>query len=225
MHGVLHSDPMYLLAIRHVAGSLLSEVLGERSPNTEGEDELLRCALETVVKGISFLALVDDIDFRAACLVTLSALLFVDGGVQPPIGRLFYAKPERSRPEAMEFWCMNDMLIGITHHPMLVQAIPGGPPPLVRTEAVACRLRCAYVAATMVLLGGDTTPPIVNVNEELGLRLAIEHASYVCSVGLLVFPELHQPSGTEVYRLQREAVMRLHTIWYIHRRTPNIGLV
>ena len=123
LHGVLRSDPMRLITIKGAAPSnrLLSEVSNERSPNTEGEDELLRRALDTIATSSAFLALIDDIDFRAACLVTMPALLFPEGAAANLLGRLFYAKVDRASASGMEFFCMNEMVIDtspkLTTHP------------------------------------------------------------------------------------------------------------
>lgn len=75
---------------------------------------------------------------------------------------------------------MNEMVSGVARHPQLVAAMPGGLPPYARSAAAASRERCAYVAAVMTLLGGDTTPKIYGMTEETGLKLAVEHAAYVC---------------------------------------------
>ena len=170
-----------------------SQVEGPRSPNTEGEDELLRRGLDTVATGAPFVALIDDIDFRAASLVTLPRLLFVDdvvARVHP--GQLFWGKVDRSVAASMEYYSMNELVAGVASNAQLVAAIPAGPlAGTLRSEAVSRRLRCAYVAAVMVLLGGDTTPGIHCMNEELGLKLAVAHAPYVCAAGSLVAARLH----------------------------------
>ena len=222
LHGVLQRDPYHTITIDSSGPRLTSTVSTSRSPNTEGEDELLGRGLDHISTGSSFLALIDDIDFRAASLVTLPALMFPDAAATTTLGHLFYSKVDRTSASGMEFFSMNEMIEGIANNVTLAEAIRGGPPPLALTLPAAQRLRCAYVAAAMVLLGGDTTPGIHNVNEELGLKLAVHFASYVCSGSPLVFAAIHEASGTEIYKLDREAVIRLHRIWYIHRRTPDI---
>lgn len=60
------------------------------------------------------------------------------------------------------------------------------------------------------------------MNEEVGLKLAIDNSAYICHLGPLVVAENHRASSTEVYKLHKEAVLRLHRIWYLHRKTPDI---
>jgi hypothetical protein len=98
--------------------------------------------------------------------------------------------------------------------PALCEGIPGATPSVKR-------LRCAHVAAALVLMGGDTTPLIHGLSEEVGLRVAFDWAWYT---GVLVEAHTHEPSSLEVFRLRPEAVQRLHKVWYLHR-VPSIQKV
>jgi hypothetical protein len=104
LHGVLRADPFCTITIKAAASPavLLSQV-GEPSRNTEGEDQLLRCALDTIDLGKSYLSLIDDIDFRAAVCVTLPALQFPETPRATPLSKLFYAKVDRTSASAWSF--------------------------------------------------------------------------------------------------------------------------
>ena len=192
---------------------------GKVSANAEGEDQLWRHAIEEAKSGVGsgFLAYISDTDFKVAALVIMPIHLFLEDGAAPGIGRVMQASVDRSAPQHEQYWCMNELVSAVAILPILVEAIVGGPAPLSLTEAAAKRVRCAHVAAAIVLMGGDTTPSIHGLTEPIGLRGAI---MWVWYTGALV--EICVRDGHEVFRLLPEAVARLHKVWYVLRSTPNI---
>jgi hypothetical protein len=204
---------------RGVEGKVQVSV-GPRSANAEGEDQLWRHALEEVSRSAdaNFLAFISDTDFKEAALVLLPRRLFPDGAALPT-GHIFVASIDRSAPQTQQYWCMNELITAVARSPALADGIPGGPAPLVRTLAAAQRLRCGHLAAALVLMGGDTTPSIHGLTEQVGVSLVCAWAWYT---GPLVEAYTHHLSGLEVFKLIPEAVLRLHKVWYVLRSTPNI---
>ena len=195
---------------------------GPLSANAEGEEQLWRHALEEIIKVQdgslqSFMSFISDTDYKEASLVLLPRLLFADSGAIPT-GHVFVASIDRSAPQAEKYWSMNEFVTAVATSPALSDAIPGGPP-LMRSEHAARRMRCAHVAAALILMGGDTTPSIHGLTEERGLQLVVAWAWYT---GALVEPFTHAPSGLEVFRLVPIAVTRLHKVWPVLRTSPNI---
>ena len=193
---------------------------GEISDNAEGEDQLWRHALEEVSAGAHFLAYISDTDFKEAALVLLPRLLFPDPDTvmttPPNIGHIMVASVDRSAPQAEKYWSMNEFVTTVATSEVLTRAIPAG----TLGEMGARRVRCAHVAAALILMGGDTTPGIHGLTEELGLKLAVQWAWYT---GPLVEPFVHEGRiALEVFRLLPAAVSRLHKVWYVLRTTPNI---
>ena len=194
--------------------------VGTESPNAEGEDQLWRHAIDEARGGTNFLAFISDTDFKEAALVILPQLLWPNAIANPetgpePAGQVFVASIDRTAPQTEKYWCMNEFVTAIADFPALADGIPG-------VEAPVRRLRCAHVAAALILMGGDTTPSIHGLTEELGLRLALAWAWYT---GPLVEARTHSASSTELFRLRPEAVTRLHKVWYVLRTTPNIQKV
>jgi len=194
--------------------------MGEISDNAEGEDQLWRHALEEVSAGAHFLAYISDTDFKEAALVLLPRLLFPSSlttpSVTPNIGHVMVASVDRTAPQAEKYWSMNEFVTAVATSEVLTRAIPAG----TLGEMGARRVRCAHVAAALILMGGDTTPGIHGLTEELGLKLAVQWAWYT---GPLVEPFVHEGRiALEVFRLLPAAVYRLHKVWYVLRTTPNI---
>ena len=185
---------------------------GEPSPNAEGEDQLWRHACEEVSMGCNFLAYVADTDYKEAALVLLPRLMFPEHGAPShPLGLVFVAPVNRGAPQTQPYWCMNEFVDSVAMLPDLVIALPGDTP-------AARRLRCAHMAAVLVLLGGDTTPAIQGLADQ-GIQLAVSWAWYT---DWLVEASTHVASGLEIFRLKEDAVIRLHKILYLFRARPNI---
>ena len=184
--------------------------LGSASANAEGEDQLWRHAVEEASGGVNFLAYISDTDFKEASLVVMPRGLFPDDGSATITGSIMVASVDRGSPQTEPYWCLNELVVVVASSPLLCDGIPGDTP-------AAQRLRCAHIAAALILMGGDTTPLIHGLTEELGLKVAAEWAWYTGPV-----VEAYQHGGLEVFRLRPEAVLRLHRVWYIHRTTPNI---
>jgi hypothetical protein len=155
-----------------------------------------------------------------AALLVLPRLLFPDAAAPAAlaIGHVFVASIDRSAPQTEKYWSLNEFVTAVSTFPALTDAICGGPP-LLMSEFAARRIRCAHVAAILILMGGDTTPSIYGLTEEIGLQLAVGWTWYT---GALVEPVTHPLSGLEVFQLVPEAVTRLHKVWYVLRTTPNI---
>ena len=186
---------------------------GLPSANAEGEDQLWRHAVEEVERSTNFLAFISDTDFKEAALVTLPRLLWPDGGGDTSsVGRVMVASVDRSSPQSEPYWCMNELVEAVASLPALVDGIPGD------THATR-RLRCAHVAAALVLMGGDTTPAVHGLTEEAGLKAALTWAWYT---GCLVEPYQYSASSPEVFRVLPDAAVRLHKVWYLVRSTPNV---
>ena len=203
---------------RRAAAPKVDVVTGQPSANAEGEDQLWRHALDEALLGHNFLAMISDTDFKVMALVILPRHLFPDNGPALAMGRIFISSVDRSSPQAEPYWCANDLVCAVANSPALIDGIPGGPPILL-SSSQAQRIRCAHVAAAVVLMGGDTTPSIHGLTEELGLKLAVTWAWFT---GSLVETFEHQASGLEAFRLCPEAVRRLHKIWYLFRKMPTI---
>ena len=206
--------------VRRSVEPKLDVVTGQPSANAEGEDQLWRHALEEVSRGAHFLSFISDTDFKVAALLVLPRLLFPDAAAPAAlaIGHVFVASIDRSAPQTEKYWSLKEFVTAVSTFPALTDAIRGGPP-LLLSEFTARRIRCAHVAAILILMGGDTTPSIYGLTEEIGLQLGVGWTWYT---GALVEPVTHRLSGLEVFQLVPEAVTRLHKVWYVLRTTPNI---
>jgi hypothetical protein len=186
---------------------------GAPCPNAEGEDQLWLHAMAETSKGANFIAFISDTDFKEAALVVMPRRLFPDGGGGGTrAGRVFVASVDRGSPQSEPYWCMDELVEAVAAFPALVDGIPGDTP-------ATRRLRCAHMAAALILMGGDTTPSIHGLSEEVGLKAELEWAWYT---GPLVEPYVHSASGLEVFRVLPEASVRMHKVWYLHRTAPNI---
>ena len=100
---------------------------------------------------------------------------------------------DRASPQTEPYWCLNEMVKAVATLPALCEGVPGDTP-------VANRLRSAHVAAVLVLMGGDTTPSIHGLTEEVSLHVAFAWSWYT---GPLVEAFYHRASSLEVFRLLR----------------------